>query len=68
MPKIKPGTYHRRCTPHIIASIKIEVVNEVSHFLMGAMAMPYWLKLAGMRVGKDVHVGNYIQSSVTDIC
>ena len=61
MPKIKPGTYHRRCTSLIIASIKIGVVNQVSNFLVGTMVMPYWLKLAGMRVGKKVHVSSYIQ-------
>ncbi|MCK5074449.1 MAG: amino acid adenylation domain-containing protein [Bacteriovoracaceae bacterium] len=58
--KIKPGNYSRFGRKFIHIWLKDRLVELAGNRLSGAMYWPFWLRLAGMKIGKNCEISTII--------
>lgn len=54
--KIKPGVYSRWRGTYILIWIKQRMLERVGNTLSGTLFWPWWLRLAGMKLGRDCEI------------
>lgn len=62
LPKVKAGTFGRWTLRYWWASVRMRWLEDAGEWLSGTLFWPRWLRLAGMRVARDVEV-----SSIHDV-
>jgi non-ribosomal peptide synthetase-like protein len=62
MGRIPDGTFSRWSGMYVRAWLKPLLVDNASKWLYGALFWPYWLRLAGMRVGSDCEISSLIDT------
>ena len=60
--RVPEGTFSRWSGAYVRAWLKPLLVDQASKWLYGALFWPYWLRLAGMRVGRDCEISSLIDT------
>jgi non-ribosomal peptide synthetase-like protein len=58
--RVRPGTWSQWSLDAIRIWAKTSLVDSASHWLSGAVFWPWWLRLAGMRIGKRCEISTII--------
>jgi non-ribosomal peptide synthetase-like protein len=59
-PPIPVGTHGRWTWLHLQAQVRMDAVEAAGQWLAGAMFWPMWLRLAGMRIGRDAEISTIV--------
>ncbi|MFN7587960.1 MAG: amino acid adenylation domain-containing protein [Planctomycetota bacterium] len=59
-PKIPAGTHPRWSWLHLRLQVRSEVIEAAGLWLSGTLFWPAWLRLAGMRIGRDCEVSTIL--------
>ena len=62
MGTVPDGTFSRWSSTYVRAWLKPVLVDNASKWLYGTLFWPYWLRLAGMRVGRDCEISSLIDT------
>jgi non-ribosomal peptide synthetase-like protein len=62
MGRVQEGKMSRWSVGYVRAWLKPQIVDNASRWLYGALFWPYWLRLSGMRVGRDCEISSLIDS------
>ncbi len=54
--RVRPGVVHRWSVPYALAAHKTHEVEEAGRWLSGTLYWPVWLRLAGMKIGRDCEI------------
>lgn len=60
--RVEPGVVSLRSFAHLRSMLKTEWLDGASHWLSGTLFWPWWLRAAGMRIGKNCEVSTIIDS------
>ncbi len=60
MPKVPVGTHARWSWMHLRLQVRTEIVEAAGIWLSGTLFWPWWLRLAGMRIGRDCEVSTIL--------
>lgn len=58
--RVPPGTISRLDPAYVRVALKSEVLQAAGDWLAGTLLWPYWLRLAGMRVGRNCEISTII--------
>lgn len=58
--KIKPGVYSRWGVPFMLIWLKDRMVEIAGNVISGTLFWPWWLRLSGMKVGKNCEISTII--------
>ena len=61
LPSVPLGTHPIRSAPFMWAWVKESIVAGANRWLSGTLYWPYWLRLSGMKVGKDCEVSTVME-------
>lgn len=59
-PPIPAGTHGRWTWLHLQAQVRMDAVEAAGQWLAGALFWPMWLRLAGMRIGRDTEISTIV--------
>jgi len=59
-PPIPVGTHGRWTWLHLQAQVRMDAVESAGQWLAGALFWPMWLRLAGMRIGRDTEISTIV--------
>lgn len=62
MGRVRDGIMSRWSAAYVRAWLKPQIVDNASKWLYGTLFWPYWLRLAGMRVGRDCEISSLIDT------
>jgi non-ribosomal peptide synthetase-like protein len=62
MGRVRDGAFSRWSAAYVRAWLKPVIVDNGSKWLYGTLFWPYWLRLAGMRVGRDCEISSLIDT------
>ncbi|MBM3973160.1 MAG: amino acid adenylation domain-containing protein [Planctomycetes bacterium] len=57
---IPAGTHGRWTWLHLQAQVRIDAVESAGQWLAGALFWPMWLRLAGMKIGRDTEISTIV--------
>jgi non-ribosomal peptide synthetase-like protein len=60
LPTVPPGTHSRWSALHLRLALRTELVSAAGTWLSGTLFWPWWLRLAGMRIGRDCEVSTIL--------
>lgn len=59
-PPIPLGTHGRWTWMHLQAQVRMDAVESAGQWLAGALFWPMWLRLAGMKIGRDTEISTIV--------
>lgn len=59
-PRVRPGVISQRSVEAMLIHFKTGVVESAGRWLSGTMFWPWWLRLAGMRIGRGCEISTII--------